>query len=452
MGVFKQVLMWITFAWYCFLMLLHREYPGFIGGYEQLLRGKKVNFNSLTEWLDWAKSLHVKEIDLSLERVKEMAIRLDLLKPGCPVITVAGTNGKGSCVAGLEAIYLAAGYRIGAFTSPFLWRYNEQVRVQGNAVEDDLFCDAFQRITEKTDNIKLTPFELGTLAAFIIFRDAALDIWILEVGLGGRWDAVNVIDADVTIVSSIAIDHVDWLGNTRERIAREKAGIFRPNNPAVCGDFDPPLSLIEYANEIKAPLFCQSKHFGFNERDSAWDWWSENNCLENVAMPSLALQNMSTVLMAVDLLQKKRPVQRQCIDQAFKKVSLSGRIEVIPGDITHIYDVSHNPASAEFLATFLKKNPVVGKTHAVFSMLADKDIVSTIKVIQECINHWYVAPLAVLRGTSIDVLADSFQKANVNSITLQSSIKNAYDTAVKTAQIGDRIVVFGSFRTVAEVK
>lgn len=409
-------------------------------------------YKTLHEWLAWMKVLNVKEIDLSLERVLEIGSRLDLLKATCPVITVAGTNGKGSCVAGLEAIYLAAGYKVGSFTTPYLFRYNEQVRLQGLSVDDRVLCDAFARLTEACgDDIRLTLFEYGTLAAFMIFKEADLDVWILEVGLGGRWDAVNVMDADVGIVTSIAMDHMNWLGDTREAIAFEKAGIFRRNKPAICGDIDPPLTLVQHALQIKAPLFCQNKEFGFKEDSSSWTWWNQTKQLEQLPLPTLALQNMSTVLMAIDLLQKRLPVEKDAIDRALSTVTLPGRIQVVPGEITQIFDVSHNPASVALLADYLKKNPVVGKTYAVFSMLADKDIVATIRGISALMDYWYIAPLPGERGVSEQALLASFKKADVTCVDIQASITAAYDCAIQKAHRGDRVIIFGSFRVLAQL-
>jgi dihydrofolate synthase / folylpolyglutamate synthase len=418
--------------------------------YEQLVRGERVKFKSLLEWLQWIKCQHTQPIDLSLERVGEMASRLDVLMPQCPVITVAGTNGKGSCVAGLEAIYRAGGYRVGAFTSPYLFNFNEQIRIQGFSVEDEVICYAFERIIMLCGEIRLTQFELGTLAALLIFRDAKLDVWLLEVGLGGRYDAVNALDADMALISSIGIDHVEWLGETRELIAREKAGIMRPNRPAICGDFDPPQSLIDYAYEIKAPLFCQNKQFGFTKHIEHWEWWSEHHHLKNLPMPSLALQNMATVLMAVHLLQNKLPISSEVINTALSAVTLPGRIQVIPGDVTHIFDVSHNPAAAEWLANYLQNNVILGNTHAVFSMLSDKDILATIQVIKEKINYWHCAPLAIDRGASLEKLDLAFLEADVHNVSQYSSIATALKVARTEAKRGDRIVIFGSFHTVSQ--
>ncbi len=404
-------------------------------------------YKSLNEWLVWIKAEHTQEIDLSLERVAKIGARLDLLKPSCPVITVAGTNGKGSNVAALEAIYLAQGYKVGAFTTPFLISYNEQVRIQGNPSDDSLFCHAFERINEACvqENTSLTLFEYGTLAALMIFKEANLDVWILEVGMGGRWDAVNVIDADVAIVASIGIDHVEWLGNTRELIAIEKAGIFRTGKPAVCGDFDPPATLTH------TPLFCQGKDFGFKKMDTSWTWWCSNKQLTALPLPTLLLQNMSTALMAIDLLQSRLPVNKEAIEKALSTVRLPGRVQVIPGDVEHIFDVSHNPAAVVPLVEYLKNNPIPGKTYAVFSMLADKDILATINVIKSSIDEWHIAAVQSERAASLEKLRDCFEKKNIQHVDKYESVKKAYETIKSLAKVGDRIVVFGSFRTVAEV-
>lgn len=414
----------------------------------------------LAEWLTWIKSLHSKEIDLSLERTAQVAEKLGLLQPLCPVVTVAGTNGKGSCVAGIEAITLAAGHKVGAFTTPFLLRYNEQVRLQGEPVADSMLCEAFEEIAKACNQVTLTPFEFGTLAALLIFKKAKLDLWILEVGMGGRWDAVNVISADIALITSIAIDHVDWLGNTRDAIGYQKAGIFRRNKPAIYGDFQPPPAVLDYANTLETPLFLQGQQFNFVEKEITWDWWSEQTKLDHLPLPSLTLQNMSIVLMAIELLQKKLPVPRSAIELALTKVTLPGRIQVIPGDMPRIFDVSHNPAAVELLARYLRKNPCTGKTYAVFSMLGDKDIVEAIRSIQDAIDYWYVAPLATERAASHAVLTYAFRKLKITNVDFYPSISSASKAAEQqaTRDAGNssqgrenRVIVFGSFHTVSEV-
>ena len=270
--------------------------------------------------------------------------------------------------------------------------------------------------------------------------------------MGGRLDAVNIIDADLAIISSIALDHVDILGNTRELIATEKAGIFRTAKPAVCGDFMPPSTLISFAKDLKTPLYCQDREFGFTQHETSWDWRAPAVNLENLPLPSLALQNMSTVLMAVELLQEVLPVTRATLDEAFANVQLPGRIQIFPGVVTRIFDVSHNPAAAHLLARRLAALPCEGKTHAVFSMLADKDIVGTVQVVDELVDDWYIAALPVPRAAPLTILQESFFKANLNKqINPFADLGQAYQAAIDNAQAGDRVVVFGSFYTVAEV-
>lgn len=407
-----------------------------------------------TEWLKWLDkihNLHITDMDLSLERVYQVADSLCLLKKKCPVITVAGTNGKGSCVAGLAAIYLAAGYRVGTFTSPVLFRHNEYVRINGQEATDQAFCDAYARIEAVRDEITLTAFEFTALAALLIFQETDLDVWILEVGLGGRYDAVNVIDADVAIIASIGIDHVDWLGDTREKIAYEKAGIFRANQFVVCGDLDPPQTLMDCAQEIGAVFYQQNKDFSFTATDVNWHWQSQTQKIDHLPLPKLALQNMATVLMVIELLQPHLPVTTPQMKTGLKQLTLPGRIEVIPGDITHIFDVSHNPAAAEFLADYLRQYYSQKKIRAVFSMLADKDILSTILMMQPYIDTWYIASLPVKRAASLEKLCANFQQANITSVKQHDSIEQAYQTAFAESELNDCIVVFGSFHTVASI-
>jgi dihydrofolate synthase/folylpolyglutamate synthase len=408
-------------------------------------------FKKLSEWVAWIGSIHVQEMDLRLERVTEVAKRLNILQANCPVVTVGGTNGKGSTAAGLEAIYREAGYRTGVFSSPILFRYNEYVRLNGEPVGDELFCQAFQKVETARQEITLTPFEFTALAAFIMFQQATLDIWILEVGLGGRYDAVNILDADVAIVTSIGIDHVEWLGDTREKIAYEKAGIFRKGKPAVCGDFDPPSTLIDYANQVGAPLYCQQQQFKFEKNKISWHWQSAQKQYTQLPLTKLALQNMSCVLMAVTLLQDRLPVQEEDIRMGLANAILTGRIQVIPGKITHVLDVSHNPASALMLAEWLKENKISGKTRAVFSMLTDKDIPATLEVIKNQIDEWHMASLEGKRSAPLSQLLTSAQQAQLTHVYSYETIAAAYDNALKQAVDGDRIIIFGSFHTVANV-
>lgn len=405
-------------------------------------------------WLKKIRLQHRLEIDLSLERVKSVAKTLNVAELPCFVVTVAGTNGKGSTVAGLEKIWLTAGYRVGAFTSPWLYRFNEIVRVQGAPVMDDLFISAFEKIELARGDLTLTQFEFNTLAALLIFQAAELDIAILEVGLGGRLDAVNIIDADLAVVTSIDLDHTDRLGDTREKIGFEKAGIFRRGQLAVCGDLDPPVSLKRHAKVLGTQIFYQGQDFDVKEEtEDQWNFWRKDFLLTALPKSRLLLTNMATVLMAVNLLQDRLPVQYHVIQDALRELSLPGRIEVRPGAVTTILDVSHNPAAAKVLANFLRKEKITGKTRAVFSMLDDKDILSTIHNMLDVIDEWFVAPLSVPRAASLSQLKKIFNEVNLVDEKSQftSDIKEAYSFAKQNSVMNDRIVIFGSFYTVSGV-
>lgn len=406
---------------------------------------------TLSDWLIWIQSQHKKEIDLGLTRVAAIAKRLNIIQPPCPVITVGGTNGKGSTVAGLEAIYRSAGYKVGAFVSPILFKHNEYVRIQGENPSDAEFCQAFERVEAARDGLPITFFEFNALAAFDLFLHADLDVWILEVGLGGRLDAVNIMDPDVAMITTVAIDHAEWLGSTRELIGREKAGIFRKNKPAICGDFDVPQSVRQAADAINAPLFCQGQEFGFQEHAKGWSFWHENLRYDDLPKPKLALQNMATTLMGVTLLQNELPISAAAIETGLQTVSLPGRIQKISGPVTHIYDVSHNPAAAEFLAQHLHQDPISGKTIAVFSMLGDKDIVSTLQAMKAHCDKWHIAVLESPRAASMAQLQQSFQSANIAAVTTHASIAEAYQAALGESIEGDRVVIFGSFVAVSSV-
>jgi dihydrofolate synthase/folylpolyglutamate synthase len=407
-----------------------------------------MRFSTAYEWTNWIAGLHRQEMELGLDRVKMVAARLNVLEPTSPVIIVGGTNGKGSTVAGLEAIYRKAGYRVGAFTSPFLFKMNEQVRLDGREATDAEFCQAYEKVADALQDITLTPFEFTTLAALHLFKNNSLDVLILEVGLGGRLDAVNIIDADASVVTSIAIDHVEWLGDTREKIAHEKAGIFRRGKMAICGDTEPPSTLIDDATTIGSRFFCQGKDFYYEEQGATWSWSFGELKYKNLPHNALALQNMSTVLMAITAMQKLLPVNREAIDQGLQAVTLPGRIQIEKGEVIEIRDVSHNPASIALLAGQLKRLHCQGKVFAVFSMLADKDIAASVQTIRQEIDCWYVAELACKRAASKEILLAALQNEEV---TVFSSMKEAYRLAKKEAVAGDVIVVFGSFHTVSEV-
>ncbi len=408
-------------------------------------------FSTAYEWFTYIASFPIADIALGLERVHLVGERLSLLVGNPLVITVAGTNGKGSTVAGLEAIYLAQHYRVGAFTSPMLLTPNEQVRINGAQASDDELCQAFSAVDAARSEVLLTTFEFFTLVALVIFKKHLLDVIILEVGLGGRLDAVNIIDADIAIVTSISLDHTAWLGNTREDIAFEKAGIFRPGKSAIFGESKPPHRLVDHAKKFGAPLYCLGSAYDYVVTEKTWSWSTQATHYHHLPLNSLLTQNMACVLMAVHLLQQQLRVSEMAIKQGLASVALTGRIQVIPGAINEIHDVAHNPAAVALLAKRLKEMKTSGKMHAVFSMLADKDIIASITVMKEMIHHWCVAPLNVKRGLSQEKLQQAFQDTAIHAVTFFSAINEAYAFTKQNAAQGDCIVVFGSFHTVAAV-
>ena len=431
-----------------------------------------MRFNTLDEWLAWQETLHPSAIDLGLERIRPVLLRLGLQRPPCAVVTVGGTNGKGSSVAMLDAILRAAGYRVGTYTSPHLLRYNERICIDGVAVDDATLCAAFERVDQARQGTSLTYFEFGTLAAFSIFSAAQgrasvaggrmpgataahLDVVVLEVGMGGRLDAVNLWDADVALVTAIGIDHAAWLGNTREEIAFEKAGIFRAGRPAVCGDPDPPHTLLQHADKVGTRLYRFGRDFGcHSDSIMAWSWWSMTQRRHALPYPALRgpfqLQNAAGVLMVLEALSGL-PVNQGEIRHGLGSVQLPGRFQVLPGLPLRILDVAHNPHGAQVLAQSLRVQSCQGQTHAVMSMLADKDIDGVISVMRDVIDTWHVAGLDVPRGVPGESLAARLQSVNIPAVHVYPSVTAAYQHAGSQARPVDRVVVFGSFYTVAEI-
>ncbi|NNM58640.1 MAG: bifunctional tetrahydrofolate synthase/dihydrofolate synthase [Legionellales bacterium] len=409
-------------------------------------------------WLEWLETLHLKNIDLSLERIKQVATRLALNSLPCPVITVGGTNGKGSTVAALEAIYLRGGYRVGAYTSPHLLRFNERIRINGQQVSDQVLLSAFKQIEDHRGEVTLTFFEYTTLAGLLLFKQMDLDIVLLEVGLGGRLDAVNIIDSDVAIVTSIDFDHTEWLGDTREKIAFEKAGIFKHKKIAICGDFNPPASLLTVAASQECQLYCQGRDFYYepdqNGKNGRWFFMNEHSseAVFYLPTPQLAFQNISTALMAYHCLSKHFPVNPLEINLAISEVKVEGRFECIRENPTVIVDVAHNPAAARMLSEQIQiKLSSYNNILAVFSALTDKDIVNIVRAVSKQITKWYIAPVSTLRRCEPDDLYNQVQQGGDVNIHVFDTITEAYSQALLSCGERDCILVFGSFYTVAEV-
>ena len=412
-------------------------------------------FNSLPDWLAWQETLHPKKIELGLERVAAVARRLQLLEPDFGVITVAGTNGKGSSVALLESVLLAAGYRTGAYTSPHLQRYNERIRIQGKEVDDISLCAAFADIDEALGGETLSYFEFGTLAALILFSHASLDVAVLEVGMGGRLDAVNILANDVSLITSIGIDHSAWLGTDRESIGREKAGILRTGRPAICSDAHPPLSMENRARELGAPWFCLGKHFSYQSTATGWNWQGVGSRYDGLPLPALAgthqLDNAAGVLMVLETLDRDFPVTRTAIEHGLKTVNLAARCQVQAGEIELVLDVAHNVDSAASLAQVLRNRPVTGVTRLVLAMLDDKDIGGFTRELASTVDHWYFATLKGERGLSARGLRERVCCPEpASDMRCFQDVCSAFLQAQAEAARGDRLVICGSFVTVAE--
>lgn len=418
---------------------------------------------TLSDWLSFLESLHPKAIEMGLERVDRVRGQLDLA-PVFPVITVGGTNGKGSTCAMIEAILGAAGYRTGCYTSPHLLRYNERVRIDGREVSDEMLCGAFEAVeaARQISKVSLTYFEFGTLAAVQMFEKAGVEVGILEVGLGGRLDAVNVFNPDVAVITSIDLDHMDYLGDTREKIGREKAGIFRSGRPAICAERNLPSIVREYANEIGARFLHIGEHFGYLTNEKGWSYWSEYGKRHTLPYPALRgsrqLDNASASLAALDAIKDKLPVTMGNIRQGLLDVEWPARFQVLPGRPVTVLDVAHNPAAAKVLAESLFRMGRFNKTFGVFAMLRDKDIEGVVRALAGQINIWLTAGIDAPRGASTHETAGAVCEAlRENGEPVEEAILTfhdpaaAYAYACEHATVNDRICVFGSFHTVAEV-
>jgi dihydrofolate synthase/folylpolyglutamate synthase len=411
--------------------------------------------NTLADWLTYLESLHPKTIALGLERVAQVKQRLNL-QPDFPVIVVGGTNGKGSVCAMLESILHAAGYRVGCYTSPHLLHYNERVRIEKKQASDAELCASFAQIEQVRGDIPLTYFEFGTLAAMQCFIAHNVDVVILEVGLGGRLDAVNAFDNDCAVIASVDIDHTDYLGETREQIAFEKAGIFRAGRVAICADADAPLAMAEHAEKIGAQLWRIGSEFSFTPHQGQWNYRSKVNTRNALPYPALRgafqLHNASAALAALDVLKERLPVSMDAVRRGLGEVQLAGRFQFVPGKPTLILDVAHNPHAARSLAQNLAGLPPCPYTYAVFAMLKDKDMMGVVAALDPHIDTWLAAGIDTPRGATPEKLEQVLQQCRVRGeIKICKNISDALRYAYNAAGENDRIIAFGSFYTVAEV-
>ena len=416
-----------------------------------------MRFDTLQECLSWQESLNPKEIDLGLDRVLKVLENLELSADFlCPVITFAGTNGKGSTVSLLESILLAADCKVACYTSPHLFSYNERFRLNGQNLDDAALCQAFEQVDQARADLPLTYFEFGTLAALYLFAQADLDAVVLEVGLGGRLDAVNVINADVSIVTTVDIDHVDWLGSDREQIGYEKAGVFRAHKPAVYGALQITDSVKNHASDIQEQLFIAGHDYLYQGIGSdCWQWTGPDQRYSDLPMPSLSgayqLQNAAAVIMALQQLPLSCVIDEQAISQGLQSAYIAGRYQSIHVEPQVIVDVAHNPQAARSLVDQLTSEPVSGRTKVVLAMLADKAVDEVVQIMAPVVDDWYMAGLSVPRGLDLDSIA-KIVKQTLPDVKLsnQQTVSAACEAALNESAGEDRIIILGSFYTVAE--
>ena len=413
-----------------------------------------MRFATLAAWLEWQAGLNPKSIDLGLDRIRAVWQGLGSPDLGAAVISVAGTNGKGSSVAFIEAMLHAAGYRCGCYTSPHLVDYNERVRVDSQPVDDAALCEAFERIDRARGDVALTYFEFGTLAALLVFSDAELDAVVLEVGLGGRLDAVNLVDADVALICSIALDHQDWLGNDLESIGREKAGIMRTGRPAVFAGRDMPASIREHAGRIGAELHVAGEDYRIERHADHWDLVAGQRVRRALPVPGMRgafqLDNAAGALLALSLLSERLPLDQTSIRTGLLAARVSGRFEVRPGQPTWVFDVAHNPQAAQALDAALADMFVRGRRIAVCGMLDDKDAAGVATALRRRFDVWHTVDLSAQpRGTSAVELARRIEPVlDGLPVVCGATPEHTLAEIVAGGEPDDLVVVFGSFLTV----
>ncbi len=412
---------------------------------------------SLGDWLAYLEQLHPTAIDMGLERVREVAVRLGLGRPARRIVTVTGTNGKGSTCAFIASLLRAQGLKVGVYSSPHLLRYNERVQIDGEQSSDEALCAAFAAVEAARGDVSLTYFEMGTLAAFWLFQRAGLDAAVLEVGLGGRLDAVNLVDADVSVVTNIGLDHSEWLGDSRDSVATEKAGIFRCGKPALCGDLHPPASLLDCAASLPAPLYLRGRDFDLALDAHGWHWRGVSSAgeplgLHDLPLLSLPVENAALAIQAFVLLE---PVwQPERVADALLQTRVTGRLDRRTlrskgQNVPLLLDVGHNPHAASYLAESLAARPPAGRRLAVFGLLADKDLDGILDVLLPRVDGWAVAPLATPRSAPASDLQEALLRRGA-SVSIHAGVAQALEAQLAQAEEGDEILLFGSFYCVAE--
>ncbi len=413
-----------------------------------------MRFDTLDAWLRWQETLHPSAIELGLDRVRPVAERLGVARPPFRSVIVAGTNGKGSCVAYVEAMLRRLGRRTGAYTSPHLLRYNERIRIDGAEIDDAALCAAFQHVDDARGEVRLTYFEFGTLAALYCFAQAGVEVAVLEVGMGGRLDAVNIVDAEVALIASVDVDHSEWLGPDRESIGREKAGIMRAGHVCVCADRDPPASVLEHAREIGARLHLLGRDFDARaDEDGSWTWLDRSGPLGPLPAPRIPgghqRDNAAAAIAALRVLEPDAGPEIAL--QGIADARLAGRLQYVPGEVDLLFDVGHNPQAVAALARHLDSLHRAGRVLAVAGMMRDKEVEAAVASIAGRVDVWFAAGLPPPRGLSGTELVSRIVSAGVDAEVMDcSDVASALAAARARSRSGDLIVVFGSFITVGE--
>ncbi len=408
---------------------------------------------SVSDWLSFLENRHQQEVQLRLVNAKEVAARMGLLTVNVPVVTVTGTNGKGSTVQTLTAIYQAAGYRVGCYTSPHLLRFNERIRINQTPISDEALCDAFWQVELARQHTSLTYFETATLAALLYFQASSLDVIVLEVGVGGRLDATNIIDADVAVITTVDLDHQDYLGATTEAIGYEKAGIMRADKHAVYADDLPPHSVIQKAAELNVKLSCYGKSYGFKIDGDRLHWMREGDThITTLPLPRIHPKAAAAALMVSDILSTRLPITQAHREIAMQTVTIAGRLDWHQvGGVSILFDVAHNPQAVKLLAETVQSSQPKGQVHAVFSALKDKPIAELIELMAPVVKYWYPALLSGKRASNEVALAAAFREKLGHIPECYASPETAFHIAKQQAKAGDLIVVFGSFLLVSAI-
>jgi dihydrofolate synthase/folylpolyglutamate synthase len=413
--------------------------------------GQPGSFDSLSDWLPWLESLSPREIVLGLERVHEVLQRLDLPRPS-RVISIAGTNGKGSSAAMLEALLAGGGAKTGCYTSPHISRYNERIRIGGQPASDEVIVKALALVEAVRGDVPLTFFEFGTIAALVAFNSESVDAWVLEVGLGGRLDAVNAVEPDASLITNVSLDHCAWLGNDIEAIATEKAGIMRAGRPVVFGSPNVPAAITATAAKLGADLRVAGRDFSFgDDADDAerWSWRGRRATLSGLKRPALAgrtqLQNASAVLSVLELLDMDHLLTAEMVSAALSALTLEGRFQIIDRKCRWIFDVAHNPGAAVVLADLLSAHKISGKTTAIVGMMADKDIAGVVGPLCGLVDHWVAVTVAGSRSESATRLAATIANTCRKPCRIAESMTDALEMAESSGSVADTVLVTGSF-------